>query len=50
MAIFDGLRRRIDKRRQSKKASASPMVGYFGVGTGEGKSYDYKDLANDGYL
>ena len=50
MAIFDGLRRRIDKRRQSKKSSASPMVGYFGVGTGEGKSYDYKDLANDGYL
>lgn len=28
----------------------SNMVGYFGVGAGDGKSYKYQDLAKEGYM
>ena len=26
------------------------MVGYFGIGAGEGKKYKYEDLAEEGYM
>ena len=50
MAIFDGLRRRFDRNKRSTKQEAGNMIGYFGVGSGESKQYNYADLASEGYL
>ena len=50
MAIFDGLRRRLDRNKRSTKQEAGNMIGYFGVGSGESKQYNYADLASEGYL
>ena len=50
MAIFDGLRRRLDRNKRSTKQEAGNMIGYFGVGSGESKQYNYGDLASEGYL
>lgn len=50
MAIFDGLRRRLDRNKRSTKQGAGNMIGYFGVGSGESKQYNYADLASEGYL
>ena len=36
--------------RQPIEQKNSNMMGYFGVGTEEAKSYKYQDLAKEGYL
>lgn len=48
MAIFDNLfKKKINPIVSTKNSS---MVGYFGVGTEEAKSYNYTELASEGYM
>ena len=46
MAIFD----RFFKRQKPTQTKSANMVGYFGVGTGNSKNYQYDELAREGYL
>ena len=46
MAIFD----RFFKRQKPNQTKSTNMVGYFGVGTGNSKNYQYDELAREGYL
>ena len=46
MAIFD----RFFKKQKPTQTKSANMVGYFGVGTGNSKNYQYDELAREGYL
>ena len=46
MAIFD----RFFKKQKPNQTKSTNMVGYFGIGTGDSKNYQYDELAREGYL
>ena len=47
MAILDNIKNIFTNQPESKQSN---MMGYFGVGTHEPKTYKYQDLAKEGYL
>ena len=46
MAIFDNF----FKKQKNKENKNQYMLGYFGVGSGNSKNYNYQELADEGYL
>ena len=46
MAIFD----KFFKKQQNKENKNQHMVGYFGIGAGNSRNYNYQELADEGYL
>jgi HK97 family phage portal protein len=47
MAIFDNIKNLFTGKPEVKNSN---MMGYFGVGTEDAKTYSYQDLAKEGYL
>ena len=48
--VFDNIKGIFSRQVATTETKMSAMVGYFGIGSGEGKQYAYEDLAREGYM
>ena len=49
-SVFDNIKGIFNRQPNVTETKMSSMVGYFGIGSGEGKQYSYEELAREGYM